>query len=241
MIHLLCSQPWRQIFFGGWQDFPVDTAGRRRRRIRPASISEFRNRRISLFPLAAWRRHPLSIASISLLDTPRSPLFSLFNLLSPQTSSFQFLIFCQLLSQNISSRRPTFKSCGAEGTPRAHERHCTLSTEHFYAYWSNDVVSNARQQLISLLVSHRPLVYFHKTLIQCADDREKPCIIYYALKIGTSVISLTVLWQNGTAVAQWLRCYATNRRKVAGSIPASVIGFFIDIKFFHSPYAPGVY
>ena len=33
----------------------------------------------------------------------------------------------------------------------------------------------------------------------------------------------------GTAVAQWLRCCATNR-KVAGSIPAGVSGFFIDIK-----------
>ena len=31
------------------------------------------------------------------------------------------------------------------------------------------------------------------------------------------------------AVAQWLRRYATNR-KVAGSIPAGVSGFFIDIK-----------
>jgi len=29
----------------------------------------------------------------------------------------------------------------------------------------------------------------------------------------------------GTAVAQWLRCYATNR-KVAGSIPVGVIGIF---------------
>jgi len=33
----------------------------------------------------------------------------------------------------------------------------------------------------------------------------------------------------GTAVAQWLRCCATNQ-KVAGSIPAGVSGFFIDIK-----------
>ena len=32
----------------------------------------------------------------------------------------------------------------------------------------------------------------------------------------------------GTPVAQWLRCCATNR-KVAGSIPAGVSGFFIDI------------
>jgi len=40
---------------------------------------------------------------------------------------------------------------------------------------------------------------------------------------------------NGTAVAQWLRCCATNR-KVAGSIPAGVI----DIKSFRSHYSPGV-
>jgi len=40
-------------------------------------------------------------------------------------------------------------------------------------------------------------------------------------------------------VAQWLRCCATNR-KVAGSIPAGVTGFFIDIKFFRSHYGPGV-
>jgi len=43
----------------------------------------------------------------------------------------------------------------------------------------------------------------------------------------------------GTAVAQWLRCCATYR-KVAGSIPAGVSGFFIDIKSFRSHYGPGV-
>ena len=43
----------------------------------------------------------------------------------------------------------------------------------------------------------------------------------------------------GTAVAQWLRCCATNR-KVAGSIPAGVVGFFIEIKYFRSHYGPGV-
>ena len=42
-----------------------------------------------------------------------------------------------------------------------------------------------------------------------------------------------------TAVAQWLRCCATNQ-KVAGSIPAGVTGFFIDIKSFRSYYGPGV-
>jgi len=43
----------------------------------------------------------------------------------------------------------------------------------------------------------------------------------------------------GTAVAQWLRCCATNR-KVAASIPTAVCGFLIDIKFFRSHYGPGV-
>ena len=42
-----------------------------------------------------------------------------------------------------------------------------------------------------------------------------------------------------TEVAQWLRCCVTNR-KVAGSIPAGVSGFFIDIKSFRSHYGPGV-
>ena len=43
----------------------------------------------------------------------------------------------------------------------------------------------------------------------------------------------------GTAVTQWLRCCATNR-KVAGSIPAGVSGFSIDIKSFRSHYGPVV-
>ena len=43
----------------------------------------------------------------------------------------------------------------------------------------------------------------------------------------------------GTAVAQWLRCCATNQ-KVAGSIPACVSGFFIEVKSFRSHYGPGV-
>ena len=43
----------------------------------------------------------------------------------------------------------------------------------------------------------------------------------------------------GTAVAQWLRCCATNQ-KVPGSIPAGVSGFFIDIKSFRLHCGPGV-
>jgi len=43
----------------------------------------------------------------------------------------------------------------------------------------------------------------------------------------------------GTKMYRGPRCCATNR-KVAGSIPASDSGFFINIKFFRSHYGPGV-
>jgi len=53
------------------------------------------------------------------------------------------------------------------------------------------------------------------------------------------LISSRYVCRWGTAVAQWLRCWATNR-KVAGSIPAGVSGFFIEIKSFRSHYGSGV-
>ena len=49
--------------------------------------------------------------------------------------------------------------------------------------------------------------------------------MYELKKIGK------VLTSKGTVVAQFLRCCAAIQ-KVAGSIPAGVIGFFIDIKSF---------
>ena len=49
----------------------------------------------------------------------------------------------------------------------------------------------------------------------------------------------TYVTSEGTAAAECLRCCASNR-KVAGSIPADVSGFFIDIKSFRSHYGPGV-
>ena len=58
-------------------------------------------------------------------------------------------------------------------------------------------------------------------------------------KNGCSCNSNPPVLIRGTAVAQWLRCCATNR-KVAGSIPAGVNGFFFDIKSFRSHCGPGV-
>jgi len=43
----------------------------------------------------------------------------------------------------------------------------------------------------------------------------------------------------GTAIAQWLKCYATNRN-VACSIPVGVTGFFIAINSFRPHYGPGI-
>ena len=51
------------------------------------------------------------------------------------------------------------------------------------------------------------------------------------------LLLLLLLWR--TAVAQWLRWCATNR-KVAGSIPVGVSGFFVSIKSFRSHCGPGV-
>jgi len=56
---------------------------------------------------------------------------------------------------------------------------------------------------------------------------------------NTSYLFTYLFSYPGTAVAKWLRCCATNR-KVAGSIPASVSGFFIDRKSFRSHYGPEV-
>ena len=69
------------------------------------------------------------------------------------------------------------------------------------------------------------------------------CIDAISTDIQTALSEKKLLFPlnsyRGTAVAQWLRCCATNR-KVAGSISASVNGFFIDTKSFRSHYGPEV-
>jgi len=71
-------------------------------------------------------------------------------------------------------------------------------------------------------------------------EKEQVCevetgLVVYIMKERR--INLVPTHRKRTAVAQWLRCCAT---KVAGSIPAVVIGFFIDIKSFRSHYGPEV-
>ena len=63
-------------------------------------------------------------------------------------------------------------------------------------------------------------------------------IWYFTLRIFLGIYEHYISdWE--TAVAQWLRCCATNQ-KVAGSILVGVSGFFIHIKSFRSYYGPGV-
>ena len=59
------------------------------------------------------------------------------------------------------------------------------------------------------------------------------------IKVRRYLYKVSVILGARGRVAQWLRCCATNR-KVAGSIPAGVSGFFIDMKSFRSHYGPGV-
>ena len=70
----------------------------------------------------------------------------------------------------------------------------------------------------------------------CPTDFLRRSIHHVLGPVGFYVYMST--WHT-TAVAQWLRCCATNR-KVAGSIPDGVSGFFIDMKHFRSHYGPGV-
>ena len=79
-----------------------------------------------------------------------------------------------------------------------------------------------------------------RTISQC-NSTFLLCISpqFFAYSFWPTDIFLCTFFALGTAVAQWLRCCVTNR-KVAGSIPAGVNGFFIDIKSFRSHYGPGV-
>ena len=56
--------------------------------------------------------------------------------------------------------------------------------------------------------------------------------------LPTNMLLICYICITGT-VAQWLSCCGTNR-KVAGSIPAGVSGFFTDKKSFRLHYGPGV-
>jgi len=70
-------------------------------------------------------------------------------------------------------------------------------------------------------------------------QRNRGCLVWQLYTTSlTQLTDFARVYSAPTAVAQWLRCCATNR-KVAVSIPAGVSTFFIDIKSFPSQYGPG--
>ena len=64
-------------------------------------------------------------------------------------------------------------------------------------------------------------VSVYKTTWCHVGDGHNISVIFFAIR----TLYLTFNFVRGTAVAQWLRCCATNR-KAAGSIPDGVIGIF---------------
>jgi len=78
--------------------------------------------------------------------------------------------------------------------------------------------------------THTYIHTYKQTLHTCTHTQtQKTLILQYSKFLNVS-ITYSILRLRG---AQWLRCCATNR-KIAGSIPAGVSGFFIDIKSFRS-------
>jgi len=78
------------------------------------------------------------------------------------------------------------------------------------------------------MLAHLSLKFRTKNSTSVSRTLHARCTIYPIVIFPFNNFILHQLIQ-GTAVAQWLRHCATNR-KVAGSIPAGVSGFFIDKK-----------
>jgi len=88
--------------------------------------------------------------------------------------------------------------------------------------------------IITKIYAHKVLIPFH-----CVNSEVRVISVEVVVLLVSVSIFTDLLTEKGTVVAQWLRWCATNR-EVAGSIPAGVSGFFIDIKSFRSHYGPGV-
>ena len=84
--------------------------------------------------------------------------------------------------------------------------------------------------LILSRASFITLLLISNTQIQILKKEKKYIRNFISLLFSllANVTILFLLLLLGTAVAQWLRCCVTNR-KVAGSIPAGVSGFFIEL------------
>jgi len=83
-------------------------------------------------------------------------------------------------------------------------------------------------------ILHYTVYYARITVIKMQNRVNFLVYVYTILQYGQKMQKIKMCnlgCAQGTVVAQWLRCCATYW-KVAGLIPAGVIGFFIDIKPF---------
>ena len=101
----------------------------------------------------------------------------------------------------------------------------------YLLYWHHIV-----KELGACEANSGPVAVCTQTIYSSASDtRSSPTGILYIFDVDVTFDLFLLLWyqyicscyctEMGTAVAQWLRCCATNR-KVACSIPAGVIGIF---------------
>ena len=119
---------------------------------------------------------------------------------------------CQRERDNMSEEHSVKRHCGAR-----HAQPPTLRVA-----WRNVTLKFPSDEFV-IVTGHRAHLRSEATLNSSDNQQKLYCVVVPPV----------------TAVAQWLRRCATNR-KVTGSIPAGVSGFFIDIKYFRSHYGPGV-
>ena len=123
----------------------------------------------------------------------------------------------------IESRWGARFSTSVQTGPGVHPASYTMGTEH-----SPGVKRPGRgfchPPLSSAEVKERVELYLYSTFGPSWPAIGRPLPLSFIFTIGMCV---------GTEVAHWLRCCAT-KRKIAGSIAASVNGFFIEIKSFRS-------
>jgi len=98
-----------------------------------------------------------------------------------------------------------------------HSAQCTLHSAHCSLHSAHCTVHTAQ---CTLHTAHCTVHTAHCTLHSAHCTLLAHCTVP-----GAWSVCAQISWQGRTAVAQWLRCCVTNQ-KVAGSIPAGVIGIF---------------
>jgi len=158
------------------------------------------------------------------------------------THSLSSEAYKSLILERVGKMQLTWAVC---------RKYCYNRIRRISARWW-DWIKSAEDGSPNLLLTTMNIQFLKRKLISCVPllsvifpltvlfrasiYRNLPTVVVHAT--GPSVGKHVVILKCNIHF-QWLRCCATNR-KVAGSIPAGVNGFFIDIISFRSHYGPGV-